>query len=434
MKKAWIVLFVFIIQLTVGLRNTEAAEEAKSQTTSSLSELIATALANNPEIQAAKKKVESARARAGQAGYLEDPEFNLEAWGIPLNRPLSFRSANPIVVGLRQKVPFFGKRGLKEEIAAQDVKMAEEELRAKEIDVIAKVKSAYADFFLASKSIELQKELLELLRQTSLTAENLYRVGKAPQQDVIKALLEQTDALTKLTSAERDRTVSQAKLNTLLNRSPNSPVGQVGELTLTPLSLPFSDLEKLVLQQRPELRALESQVSKSEKSVELARKNQKFPDFMLGLQYWVAPDQNPKNMYTPMVALTIPFSPWTKGRHDYEIEEAVAERQMAKANLDAMRNMALSEVREMLAKVEAADKSLSFYQDGLLLQAQQSYGAAVAAYQTGQVNFMTLLDAQRTVRDARLGYYKVMVDYEQSLADLDRAVGLDLTQLKKNTN
>jgi outer membrane protein, heavy metal efflux system len=432
MQKAMALLVLLLAVL--GERSLGRAQVVEAQPRWSVSEAITEALKSNPEIQAAKKKVESARARAGQAAYLEDPELNLEAWGIPLNRPLSYRSANPIVVGLRQKVPFFGKRGLKEEIAAQDVKMAEEELRGKELEVVAKLKSAYADFFLASKSIELQKEVLELMRQASLTAENLYRVGKAPQQDVIKALLEQTDALTKLTSAERDRTVSQAKLNTLLNRSPNSPVGQPGELTLTPLSLPFSDLEKLVLQQRPELRALESQVSKSEKSIELARKNQKFPDFMLGLQYWVAPDHSPKNMYTPMVAMTIPFFPWTKGRHDYEIEEAIAERQMAKANLDAMRNMALSEVREMLAKVEAADKSLSFYQDGLLLQAQQSYGAAVAAYQTGQVNFMTLLDAQRTIRDARLGYYKAMVDYEQSLADLDRAVGLDLAQLKKNNN
>jgi cobalt-zinc-cadmium efflux system outer membrane protein len=428
MQKA--IMLSFLLLAVLGGRSLGHAQVVEAQRPSSVTEAIVEALNSNPEIQAAKKKVESARARAGQAAYLEDPEFNLEAWGIPLNRPLSYRSANPIVVGLRQKVPFFGKRGLKEEIAAQDVKMAEEELRGKEIEIVAKVKSAYADFFLANKSIELQKELLELVRQASLTADNLYRVGKAPQQDVIKALLEQTDALTKLTSAERDRTISQAKLNTLLSRPPNSPVSQLGELTLAPLSLPFSDVEKLVLQQRPELRALESQVSKSEKSVELARKNQKFPDFMLGLQYWVAPDQSPKNMYTPMVALTIPFSPWTKGRHDYEVEEAIAERQMAKANLEAMRNMALSEVREMLAKVEAADKSLSFYQDGLLLQAQQSYGAAVAAYQTGQVNFMTLLDAQRTIRDSRLGYYKAMVDYEQSLADLDRAVGLDLSQFR----
>ena len=428
MLKAIVLSFLFLAVLagvSVG-----RAQVVEVQGPLSLSEAIAEALKNNPEIQAAKNKLESVRARSKQATYLEDPELNLEAWGIPLNHPVSFRSANPIVLGLRQKFPFFGKLGLKGEIAAQDIKMSEEELRAKEVDIVAKVKSAYADFFMANKSIEIQKELLELVRQASLTADNLYRVGKAPQQDVIKALLEQTDLLNKLTWAEKDRTTSQAKLNTLLSHPPNSPVGQLSELTLTPLSLQFSDLEKLVLEQRPELRALESDINKSEKSLELARKNQKFPDFMLGLQYWVAPDQNPKNMYTPMVTMTIPFAPWTKGRHDYEIEEAMAERQMAKANRDAMRNMALSEVSEMFAKVEAARKSLSFYQEGLLPQAQQSYGAAVGAYQTGQVNFMTLLDAQRTIRDTRLGYYKALVDYAQSLADLDRAVGIDLSQLR----
>ena len=121
------------------------AGESKDQAALTLSELVAQALENNPEIQAVKRKVESARARAGQATYLEDPELNVEAWGIPLNRPLSFRSANPIVVGLRQKLPFFGKRGLQSDMAGQDVKMAEEELRAKEIDIIAKIRSAYAE-------------------------------------------------------------------------------------------------------------------------------------------------------------------------------------------------------------------------------------------------------------------------------------------------
>jgi outer membrane protein TolC len=131
-------------------------------------------------------------------------------------------------------------------------------------------------------------------------------------------------------------------------------------------------------------------------------------------------------MYAPMLSLTIPFSPWTKGKHDYEIEEALAERQTAKANLAAMKNMALFEVRDMFAKVEAAMKSINIYKDGLLPQAEQSFQAAVAAYQTGGVNFMTLLDSQRTIRDVRMGYYKALVDYEQSRADLERAVGKEL--------
>ena len=160
--------------------------------------------------------------------------------------------------------------------------------------------------------------------------------------------------------------------------------------------------------------------------MELAERNRKYPDFMVGLQYWFAPDQSPKHMYAPMVTLTIPFSPWTKGKHDYEIEEALAERQAARANLAAVKNMTLFEVTEISAKVEAAMKSVSIYRDGLLPQAEQSFQAAVSAYQTGGVNFMTLLDAQRTIRDVRMGYYKALVDYEQSRADLERAVGKEL--------
>jgi cobalt-zinc-cadmium efflux system outer membrane protein len=407
--------------------NAAIPEQSKSQTVLSLSELVTQALEHNPEIQAARRKVESARARAGQATYLEDPELNVEAWGIPLNRPLSFRSANPIVVGLRQKLPFFGKRGLQSDMAGQEIKIAEEELRAKEIDIVAKIRSAYADVFMAAKTIEINQELLQLNRQLGATAENLYRVGKAPQQDVFKALLEQTDLLNKLTSAEKDRVTTQAKLNTLMNRSITTPIGQPTEPGLSPLAPEYADLEKLAIEQRPEVRALEANINKSEKAIELAQRNRKYPDFMVGLQYWVAPDQDPKHMYTPMVSLTIPFSPWTRGRHDYEVEAALAEKQMAQSNLAAMKNMALLEVRENLAKAEAAGKSVSIYRDGLLPQAEQAFQSTVAAYQTGTVNFATLLDAQRTVRDVRLGYYKAIVEYEQSMADLERAVGKKLS-------
>src|SRR5258706_5943239 len=129
-----------------------------------------------------------------------------------------------------------------------------------------------------------------------------------------------------------------------------------------------------------------------------------------------------------MISLSLPFSPWTKGKHDYEVEEAFAEREAAKSELDAMKNAALLETREMYIKARAAEKSLTIYRDGLLPQAEQSFSSAVAAYQTGQANFMTLLEAQRTIRDARLGYYKASVEYEQSLVDLEKAVGGNLTR------
>src|SRR5436305_11503900 len=275
MNKFWITVLFLFSQLVLLHINLAVAGEPQGQTMLTLSELVAQALESNPEIQTAKKKVDSARARDGQATYLEDPEVNLEAWGVPLNHPVKFRSANPIVLGLRQKFPFFGKLGLKGEIAAEEVKMAAEELRAKEVEIVAKVKNAYADYFLAGKSIEIAKGHLELIRQVSLTAENLYKVGKAPQQDVIKALLEQTDLLNRLNMAERELETTKARLNTLLNLHPGTQLGPPAEASLIRLLLSFDDLERFAVENNPELQGMEQNVKRSEKVIELAQRNQK---------------------------------------------------------------------------------------------------------------------------------------------------------------
>jgi outer membrane protein, heavy metal efflux system len=421
---------VVLVVLSVFAGARVRAGEAENQLL--LSQAIDEALKNNPGIHVLQNKLQSARARGNQATYLEDPELNLEAWGMPLNQPVNLRKANPIILGLRQKVPFFGKRALKSEIAESEVRMAEQDLRAKQVEIIANVKNAYADYFMAEKSIEIAEGHLELIRQVSLTAENLYKVGKAPQQDVIKALLEQTDLLNRLNMAERELETTKARLNTLLGRHPGAQIGSPADLSLARLSITADDLERLALEQKPEVRGLQQNLKRSDTVIELARRNQKYPDFMLGLQYWVAPDQKQKHMYNPMVSLTIPFSPWTKGKHDLEVEEALAERQAAKSQLDAMKNTALLAVREMFVRARAAEKSVAFYQEGLLPQAQQSFEATVAAYQTGQVNFATMLEAQRTNRETRLGYYKALVEHEQSVVDIEKAVGATLPREVKN--
>jgi outer membrane protein TolC len=69
---------------------------------------------------------------------------------------------------------------------------------------------------------------------------------------------------------------------------------------------------------------------------------------------------------------------------------------------------------------------VTLYKEGLLSQAELSFRAAMSAYQTGRVEFVMLLEAQRALREARMGYYRVQVGLVQSLADLERAVGQEL--------
>ena len=391
-----------------------------------LSEAITEAVEKNPEIQLMRQRLQAVSARAKQAPYLEDPELNFQLGAVPFSTPTNLNNADTNSIGVRQKLPFFGKLGLKEKAATQEVRVAQQELRAKEQEIIAMVKIAYADLFMAQKASEILLEQLEILRTIIRATEARYQVGRVTQQDVFKALLEQSEVMNQLINVEAEGSTAQAKLNSAMYRSPRSPVQLPADLVTPKADLSLPAIEDLALTNRPQLKGADEEIVRSERMSELAERNRKFPDFMIGWDYMRMPAEMRKDRYGAMVNITIPFSPWTIGRHNYEVEESLAEIRAAKANRDAMRNMTVREVAESQARVQAARRSITLYSEGLLTQAELSFRSAMSAYQTGRVEFVTLLEAQRALREARMGYYKATASYIQNLADLERVVGKDL--------
>ena len=392
-----------------------------------LAEAVQQAVERNPEIQLLRQRLQVVSARAKQAPYLEDPEIAIQLGGVPFSQPTNLDRAFTNSIGIRQKLPFFGKLGLKEKIALQEAKVVEQELRAKEREVVAKVKMTYADLFMAQKSIEILREQSEILRSLIRATEARYQVGRVTQQDVFKALLEQSELMNQLIVAEAERNTNEVRINAFMNRSPQTPIEVPTDLAVVDPALSPSSLEDLALANRPELKGAQEDIERTERMYELADRNRKFPDFMVGWDYWRMPtDDIAKNRYAGMVNITIPFSPWTIGRRNYEVEETLAENRAAKANRDVIKVMTLRELGESQAKVEGARRSLVLYREGLLSQAELSFRAAMAAYQSGRVEFVSLLEAQRSLRDARMGYYKATVGYMQNLADLERVIGKEL--------
>ena len=384
------------------------------------------ALDRNPEIQQLQDRLRGTEARAKQAPYLDDPQIALQLGGVPLSNPTRLNQADANSIGIRQMVPFFGKLGLKEQIAQRETNIAEQELRAKEREIISMVKMAYADLFMADRSIEILREQLEILRTVIGATEVRYRVGRVTQQDVFKAQLEQSEVLNQLIVAEEEITVATVKLNTAMFRSPRTPIHIPNDLETGDSIQNFSGLDDLALASRPELRGAQQEIERAEVLYELADRNRKYPDFMLGWDYMRMPMEMKKDRYAAMVNITIPFSPWTAGKRAYEVEESLAEIRAARSNREAIRSMTVKQVAQAEAKVQAAKRSLQLYREGLLSQAELSFRSALAAYQTGRVEFVNLLEAQRALREARMGYYKATVSFVQNLADLERAVGRDL--------
>ena len=426
MIKAQLILVKLLLGLVLAPIVSSSAWGSEANAQLKLSEAVAEALEKNPEIQFLRQRLDAVSARAKQAPYLEDPEIAFQLGGVPLSNPTSFNKSDTNLIGIRQKLPFFGKLGLKEKIAQQEVRVMEQELRAKEREIISMVKMAYADLFMAQKAIEILREQLDIMRIIIRATEARYQVGRVTQQDVFKALLEQSEIMNQLINVEAESNAAQAKLNSAMYRPPRSKVELPGDLTTPSVDLNLPGLDELAMTNRPQLKGAEEEIGRSERMYELAERNRKFPDFMVGWDYMRMPMEMKKDRYGAMVTITIPFSPWTIGRRNYEVEESLAEIRAAKVNRDAMRNMTLREVAESQAKVQAARRSITLYNEGLLTQAELSFRSAMAAYQTGRVEFVALLEAQRALREAKMGYYKATVGFIQNLADLERVIGKDL--------
>ena len=233
---------------------------------------------------------------------------------MPFSTPTNLNNADTNSIGIRQKLPFFGKLELKEKIATQEARVAEQELRAKEREIISMVKMAYADLFMAQKAIEILREQLEIMRTIIRATEARYQVGRVTQQDVFKALLEQSEVMNQLINVEAESNAAQARLNSAMYRPPRAAVQLPVDLAAPSADLSLPAIEDLALTNRPQLKGAEEEIERSERMYELAERNRKFPDFMVGWDYVRMPTEMSKDRYGAMVNITIPFSPWTIGQ------------------------------------------------------------------------------------------------------------------------
>src|SRR3989441_8882328 len=207
-------VFIAIAVCAIGLgRGILPAEAAPSTEPLRVDALVAEALKQNPEIEAARQRWRAVQERAPQARALDDPEFKIELFNYP-NRLYPDASANTIF-GLSQRFPYPGKLGLKESLAVKEADMAASLLPAKEREVASPVKSAYYEVFLAHKAIEVHHRQVAFLKEFFEIANARFRAGKGAQVDVLKSAVERSKLENELPVLEQQRETAKAKLNIL---------------------------------------------------------------------------------------------------------------------------------------------------------------------------------------------------------------------------
>jgi outer membrane protein TolC len=327
------------------------------------------------------------------------------------------------MLSISQMFPFFGKLSLKGKIALVESQMFAAEYKNKELEIINAVKNAYYDLFMNYKERELSQNNLRLLENIARIAESKYVVGEIPQEELFKINLEIAKLSNNIVNLKQEKKAKETLLNSLLNRDPETPLGSPQLLEEYSAYTPdINYLYRLTLENQPELLVFLYAIEKNKFAKELAKKSF-FPDLMAQIvQRGIA--SGAIGPWDLMLSFTVPLWFWTKQR--YEIKEAIASLEEAQAAYAAMKNKALSETKDLAARVEIAKNKINLYKDSQIPILEGSIKSSLAAYSSGKGDIMMLLDSERMLIETKMNYYRELVEYNMSLADLERTVGTEL--------
>lgn len=393
-----------------------------SEKTLQVDELVALVLERSPTVAQMAAALAAAQARFPQAKSLDDPTLGF--WAAPASatdKDLFFAYR----LEAAQKLPFPGKRRIRGEAALAEASAAVEDLQDVKLQLVESTKAAYYDFYMVQQAISVNMENGRLLKELRDSAEARYRTGQTSQQDITLADVEIGRQEERTISLERARRVAMARINTLLfapaeSSLPSPPKKFERESS----NLEVKTLTQEAIRNRPDLRAIAERLSADRSALGLARK-EFFPDpeVMAAFDsFW-----QPQNSLYAQVGVRINL-PVQLARRRGAVNEAMAKISQRTAEFNQRAADVGFQVKEAAEQVREGESILALYEKKVLPSAETNVQAAQAAYTTGRIPFLTLLESQRNLIGLRDRYYEATADYFRRRAALDRAVGAPLKQ------
>lgn len=383
-------------------------------------ELLREVERRNPEFLGRQAQARAAAERPTQAGALEDPMLMLELWQVPVSL-----GALPLMITLRQPLPWPGKRSARAAALLPEVDRARAESDVAWRTLRLATVRAYYEYRLAVRLLEVLREDQQLLSLIAGAVQVRYQAGRADLAEVLRAQEALASMDNDLMDRGRDREVALGQLNALRSAAADQPLG--APLSGPPpeeLALPALDaLTTRALQTRPELRVAAAEVARAQALGQAARA-ERAPDLALWAGYMASLRGGEEGRFTLGVQSSLPsFS--LSGRAAAG-REAAALSQAGAAQREREVLRVRAEVREALLQVEAARRHLRLHRQTLLPLSQRAVAAAQLGYQGGRVELPLVLDAARALFTHRREYERFAADYAQRLAELEAAVGAPL--------
>jgi len=393
-----------------------------AESSARLTDAIARATAQNPEVVSMEARIAASRHRVAQSNALPDPELELGLKDVPVSNPSLTRDDFTMeMIAARQRFPASGKLEAQERAAQAELEGMQAEHARHVVEIAADVADAFFRLGELDRRIAIAQETRSRLSDAVTASRERYQVGKGIQADVLRANLEKTaldDRLASLAAARRSEAARFNALQSLPASAPVEPVELAAEVQTQITTHPLSgsgDLTREAESQSPAVVSAAAQVRRAEEGLSQAKLERR-PEWMLSGYY--GHRVNFEDLFGVSVSLSLPWL------HPRRLDERQAERQAelesARADLAAARNSLARDIDQAFAELERNRDQSRLYRDSILPQAEINYRASSEAYAVGAIDFLTYV---RSATDLDM--------YESESAERQAGVGRALAMLQK---
>ncbi len=394
-----------------------------------LKQVVELAQAGNPGLAEIKARAEALAAIPSQEGALPDPTLNFDTLNVPTSS-FSLRKEDMTMmdIGISQMIPFPGKLALKEQAAEQEALAAADSVEVGRLRLVRDAKQAWWRLFYYDRAINVVTESEQFFQQLIETAQSHYKVGQGPQQDVVLAQLE----LSKLKDEKIEligmRHSTSIQLNTLLNRSPDTPVKLPNQTEIKTPVLVIADLQAKSMEHSPLFEQHRKMLSAAKTRIEIAEKDF-YPDLTLGAGYAVrqnTPSGEARSDFAS-VRLSINLPIYAEQKQAKAVDQRNSELLQEQYALQDEHNKVHGEIATNTAQYLHAKERLVLFEHEIIPQAQQAVSSLMAGYPVGKADFSNLLRTQLSLFQYQSQYWKSLVETQQLLAELSNLIGEELT-------
>lgn len=366
------------------------------------------AVANNLELAAARRGRAVREADLKAAGQRANPELSAD---------LS-RDSPHGEVSLALPIDLARTRARRIDMANAALAMADVEEHSALVALRRDVRLAFYGLMAADQQVALAETVLGIVERTKDAVQLRFDAGAVPRLDVLQADIGLVRGRADLDLARSSRRAAQAALNALLNRPPDQPVVLAGDLADIPALPALDRATATALAANVDLLAIDRQSAIERRTLDFLKADRLPNSTVIAGGLFNAPGEYTAGAHAGF-SLTLPLF----ARNQGEIAGSQARLSQIALRRDSLRRQVEARVYAALERVTAMRAQAEAFRTALLPAAASLQDMAQVSYTLGRSSILVLLDAQRSLRDARYDYVQALLDLQAAVADLEDILG-----------